>query len=90
LNLPANFQSFVIYAITHGGNTPKGVSVSPAILASHASLVNQVTLAADHAFGSGLTVALNLAGIMLVSTGAACAVLYLWRKHDFSESQPVT
>jgi len=53
-------------------------------------LVNQVTLAADHAFGRGLTVALNLAGIMLVSTGAACAVLYLWRKHDFSESQPVT
>jgi EmrB/QacA subfamily drug resistance transporter len=88
LNLPANFQSFIIYAITHGGNTPKGVSVSPAIIASHAKLVNQVTSAADHAFGSGLTVALNLAGIMLVATGAACIMLYLWRKHDFHETQP--
>lgn len=85
LNLPANFQSFVIYAITHGGNTPKGVSVSPAILATHAKLVSQVTQAAYHAFGSGLTIALDLAGSMLVFTGLAYALVYLWRKHDFDD-----
>jgi len=34
LGLPANFQSFAVYAITHGGNTPPGVSISPTILIS--------------------------------------------------------
>jgi hypothetical protein len=86
LNLPANFQSFVIYAITHGGNTPKGVSVSPAILASHARLVSQVTNAAYNAFGSGLTIALNLAATMLVVTGLACGVLYMWRDRRLSHA----
>lgn len=80
LHLPANFQSFVIYAITHGGNTPKGVSVSPAELVSHANLVNQVTNAASQAFGSGLTIALNLAAIMLVTTGVLCGLIYYWPK----------
>ncbi len=84
LNLPANFQSFVIYAITHGGNTPKGVSVSPTILASHAQLVNQVTQAAYHAFGSGLTIALNLAGTMLIATGIICGVVYLQSRQNVS------
>jgi EmrB/QacA subfamily drug resistance transporter len=87
LNLPANFQSFVIYAITHGGNTPKGVSVSPAVLASHAQLVNQVTNAADNAFGSGLSVALNLAGSMLIAMGVICLIIYLTHKRDFKDSQ---
>jgi mannose/fructose/N-acetylgalactosamine-specific phosphotransferase system component IIC len=89
LHLPANFQSFVIYAITHGGNTPKGVSVSPAVLATHAQLVNQVSQAADNAFGSGLTIALNIAGTMLLVVGIGCLVVYLTRKRDFSDSQAV-
>ena len=86
LQLPANFQSFVVYAITHGGNTPKGVSVSPALVASHANLVNQVTQAADHAFGSGLAIDLNIAGSMLVVTGVICGVIYLWHKPNFSDT----
>jgi MFS family permease len=89
LQLPANFQSFVIYAITHGGNTPKGVSVSPALLASHANLVNQVTQAADHAFGRGLAIDLNIAGSMLVVTGIVCGVIYLWHKSNFNDTTAV-
>ncbi|HUD07632.1 MAG TPA: MFS transporter [Candidatus Saccharimonadales bacterium] len=89
LHLPANFQSFVIYAITHGGNTPKGVSVSPAVLATHAQLINQVSQAADNAFGNGLTIALNIAGTMLLVVGVACYIVYLTRKRDFSDSQAV-
>jgi len=85
LHLPANFQSFVIYAITHGGNTPQGVSVNPAILAAHTQLVTQVTNAAYSAFSSGLTIALNIAGTMLVATGLICLGIYFWRKHEFDE-----
>lgn len=85
LNLPASFQTFVIYAITHGGNTPAGVSVSPAILAKHAKLVTEVTQAAYNAFGTGLSIALNIAAIMLVATGVICGVIYILRKRDFSD-----
>jgi len=89
LHLPANFQSFVIYAITHGGNTPKGVSVSPSVLASHAQLVNQVSNAADNAFGSGLSVALFLAGSMLVAMGVVCLIIYLKNKREFDNLKTV-
>jgi len=85
LGLPANFQSFAVYAITHGGNTPPGVSISPTILVKHAQLVTQVTNAAYAAFGSGLTIALNIAGIMLVGTGLVCGVIYLLRRNDFTD-----
>lgn len=85
LGLPANFQSFAVYAITHGGNTPPGVSISPSILIKHAQLVTQVTNAAYAAFGSGLTIALNIAGTMLLVTGVVCAVVYVWRKNDFTD-----
>lgn len=85
LGLPANFQSFAVYAITHGGNTPPGVSISPTILIKHAQLVTQVTNAAYAAFGSGLTIALNIAGTMLVITGIVCGIIYLLRKNEFSD-----
>jgi EmrB/QacA subfamily drug resistance transporter len=85
LGLPANFQSFAVYAITHGGNTPPGVSISPTILIKHAQLVTQVTNAAYAAFAHGLTIALNIAGIMLVATGLICGVIYLVRKDDFTD-----
>ena len=83
LHVQPNFQSFVIYAITHGGNTPVGVSVSPALIAEHPQLVSQVTNAAFGAFGSGLTIALNIAGTMLISAGVVCIGIYFWRRHDF-------
>lgn len=84
-HIPANFQSLVIYAITHGGNTPQGVAVSPAVLAGHANLVNQLTNAAYQAFGHGLTIALNIAATMLILTGFVCAAVYVWRKKDFND-----
>ncbi len=89
LHIPANFQSFVIYAITHGGNTPKGVSVNPALLATHAQLVNQVTNAANNAFGSGLSVALNLAGSMLIAMGIACTLIYWRHKREFTAAKAI-
>lgn len=82
LGMPANFQTFVIYAITHGGNTPAGVSVSPAILAQHSKLIQQVTQAAYDAFGNGLGIALNLAGALLLLTALIAGVIYLQRKHS--------
>jgi len=85
LHVQPNFQTFVIYAITHGGNTPVGVSVSPTVLAQHPQLVTQVTNAAFGAFGSGLTIALNIAGTMLIATGLICIGIYFWRKREFSK-----
>jgi hypothetical protein len=85
LHIPSNFQTLVIYAITHGGNTPAGVSISPAQLAGHAQLINQVEGAAFGAFGDGLTVALNIAGTMLIGTGVVCIGIYIWRKREFSK-----
>jgi EmrB/QacA subfamily drug resistance transporter len=77
-HLPANFQSFVIYAITHGGGTPTGVHVSPGILAQHAQLINQVTQAAYSAFGDGLSMALDIAGSLLLFVGfISLALQYL-------------
>ncbi|MGH7234278.1 MAG: MFS transporter [Candidatus Saccharimonadales bacterium] len=77
LHLPTNFQSFVIYAITHGGHTPQGLHVSVAELASHAALVNKVTQAAYDAFGQGLHIALFIAGTVLLLIAAVAATLYL-------------
>ncbi len=75
MHLPTNFQSFVIYAITHGGHTPAGAHVSIAELASHASLVNQVTKVAYTAFAHGLTISLYIAaGLLLVVAIAALAI----------------
>src|SRR5665213_173167 len=85
LHIPANFQSLVVYAITHGGNTPAGVSITPAQLAGHAQLINQVEGAAFGAFGDGLTLALNIAGTMLIATGVVCIGIYVWRKREFSK-----
>jgi MFS family permease len=86
IHLPANFQSFVIYAITHGGNTPQGVAVNPAILATHSQLIAQVENAAFSAFGSGLTLALNIAGTMLIGTGIFCSIVYYFKKDSYANS----
>jgi EmrB/QacA subfamily drug resistance transporter len=83
--LPSNFQSFVIYAITHGGNTPKGLSVTPAELASHGNIISKVTKAAYQAFSSGLAISLDIASSLLLLTGLICVVMYLWRNHRFSD-----
>ncbi len=80
LNLPTNFQAFVIYAITHGGHTPQNVHLSIAELASHAVLVNNITNAAYDAFGNGLRIALFISGSLLLSTAALSGVLYLQKR----------
>lgn len=78
LHLPTNFQTFVIYAITHGGHTPQGVHVTISEIASHASLISQVTNAAYQAFGNGLTISLDIATSLLLLTGLITLVIYLW------------
>ncbi len=79
LHLPTNFQSFVIYAITHGGHTPKGVHVTIGELVSHAYLIQQVTNAAYRAFGNGLSIALDIAGTLLISAALTASVVYFHR-----------
>ncbi len=86
LKLPTNFQSFVIYAITHGGHTPQNLHVSIAELASHAALVNNVTAAAYDAFGNGLRIALYISGALLLFTAAVSAVLYLLKQSRQAET----
>lgn len=90
LKLPTNFQSFVIYAITHGGNTPTGVHISPEELASHAALVTKVTSAAYKAFSDGLKIALDIAAIMLLACGIICIIIYFWRRNVFQASKAET
>lgn len=87
LHLPTNFQSFVIYAITHGGHTPQGLHVSIAVLAEHASLVEQVTNAAYAAFGRGLGIALNIAGSLLAITAAVALLIFLLNKKRLRSNQ---
>lgn len=82
LHLPTNFQSFVIYAITHGGHTPQGVHVTIGELASHAYLIQQVTNAAYRAFGDGLNIALDIAGSLLIVTGIFALIIYAIRLHN--------
>lgn len=78
-NLPTNFESFIIYAITHGGHTPRGLHITIAELAKHAALINRVTQAAYDAFGRGLNIALLLAGSLLLALGAVTALIYILR-----------
>lgn len=80
LGMPTNFQSFVIYAVTHGGHTPKNAHISIAELASHAALVQQVTQSAYSAFGTGLNISLLIAGSLLAVTGLATACIYIWQR----------
>lgn len=81
LGMPTNFQSFVIYAITHGGHTPHNAHISIAALAAHASLVQTVTQSAYGAFGAGLNIALLIAGSLLAATGIVTAGIYIWQRH---------
>ncbi|HEX5447941.1 MAG TPA: MFS transporter [Candidatus Saccharimonadales bacterium] len=69
LGLPHDFQSLVIYAITHGGNLPANSHVSAGAVLAHPQLVGQVTDAAYQAFGDGLSICLKLAGALLLLSG---------------------
>lgn len=73
LGIPPNFRAIVIRGVTHGGtaNAPR----AKAAAAGHAKLVHEVLSAAYQAFGSGLHVALIIAGSMLLVAGAAAALL---------------
>lgn len=79
LGLPSDFQSLVVYAITHGGNLPAGAHVSAGAILNHPQLVGQVTDAAYRAFGRGLTIALYVAGTLLLAT--ALVSLATLRRH---------
>lgn len=68
LGLPTDFQSLVIYAITHGGRTPTNAHVSAGAILAHPDLVAKVTQAAYQAFGRGVTMALYAAGLLLLVT----------------------
>jgi EmrB/QacA subfamily drug resistance transporter len=74
LGLPHDFQSLVIYAITHGGNLPANSHVSAGAVLSHPQLVQQVTDATYQAFGNGLDIALRLAGVIMLIAAAASAL----------------
>ncbi len=85
IGLPANFQSFAVYAITHGGNTPKGVNISPSILINHANLINEVTKAAYQAFANGLNTALSIASGLLILTGLIYGSIYIVKRRSFND-----
>ncbi|HVS58489.1 MAG TPA: MFS transporter [Candidatus Saccharimonadales bacterium] len=69
LGLPHDFQSLVIYALTHGGNLPANAHVSTSAILNHPEIVQQATTAAYQAFGNGLDIALRLAGGILLGAG---------------------
>lgn len=85
LGLPDSFQSLVIYATTHGGNTPANVHVNASAVLAHPQLVQQITDAAYQAFGHGLTIALRLAGVILL---AAASISIIMLRHE-KRTRPV-
>lgn len=68
LGLPASFQSLAIYAVTHGGNLPADTHVSAGAILQHPELVTQTQNAAYAAFGHGLNISLDIAGVVLLVT----------------------
>lgn len=68
LGIPAQFQSLVLQAVTHGG-IPKGAGgVSNPQAKGNASIVTQVLHAAEQAFYSGLDIALLVSGALLCAS----------------------
>jgi predicted MFS family arabinose efflux permease len=78
LGVPPNFQSLVLNAVKNGGG---GLHSGAASSAEHsksaavAKLANEVINAAYEAFGSGLHVALDISGGLLLAGAVASAVL---------------
>jgi EmrB/QacA subfamily drug resistance transporter len=68
LHIPANIQSVVIHVVTHGGNTA-GVG------GGSGGIVAKITQAAEHAFYSGIHIAMLLSGLLLLACAVAAAVL---------------
>jgi EmrB/QacA subfamily drug resistance transporter len=75
LRIPPNIQSVVIHVVTHGGSAPGGGS-------SHGGVIAKITQAAEHAFASGIHVAMLLSGALLLA--CAFASVFLMRP----ESRP--
>ena len=65
LGIPPSFQSVVIHAVT-GGGLGSGGAISKAEHSKEAAIATKVINAAYEAFGSGLHVALNISGILLL------------------------
>jgi EmrB/QacA subfamily drug resistance transporter len=74
LGIPANFQSIVISAVTHGGVPSNGQQVSNPAAQGQGSIVDEVIHAAYDAFYAGLHVALILAGALLTAGAAVSFV----------------
>ncbi|MGH9087192.1 MAG: MFS transporter, partial [Acidimicrobiales bacterium] len=60
LGIPSNFESLVIKAVLHGGVSSTATGAAKA----HPHLVHEVIAAAEHAFGSGLDIALLIAAAL--------------------------
>ncbi|HET9850291.1 MAG TPA: MFS transporter [Candidatus Saccharimonadales bacterium] len=74
IGLPDSFQSLVIYATTHGGNTPPNIHVNASKVLAHPALIQQITNSAYQAFGDGLTIALRVAGILILATALITSI----------------
>ncbi len=81
IGIPKAFQSLVVSAVTTGtyqGEAKTAASKNHAI----AHIVNEVVSAAYGAFGHGLTISLNIAGVLLLASSAlALATVYGRRIH---------
>jgi EmrB/QacA subfamily drug resistance transporter len=82
LGIPAQFQSIVLTAITHGGVPDQKAAAGQAPQGTSA-IVHKVIDAAYGAFGDGLHIALTLAGSML----CAAALVALFALHSTSKKQ---
>lgn len=82
LGIPANFQSIVIRAVTHGGvpkNAQQAGQVDPR--AKNAGpIVDKVLNAAERAFYSGLHEALLVSACLLLASGVAAWFVFGWRE----------
>jgi MFS family permease len=82
LGIPANFQSLVLHAVQTGGTSGGAASgAEHSKNAEVAKLSTEVVTAAYNAFGSGLHVALDLSGVLILS-GAVVAVATIHRPGD--------
>lgn len=74
LGIPANFRSIVIEAVTHGGvPSPSAAAANPRAR-GHEALVAKVLLAAEHAAGHGVHLALLIAAAIVLAAGLAALV----------------
>jgi EmrB/QacA subfamily drug resistance transporter len=80
LGIPANFQSVVIHAVTHGGvpqNSQQAAKVNPAAR-NAGPIVDKVISAAERAFYSGLHLALVVSASLLLASAVLAWFTFRW------------